>query len=212
MDSRIVKRASTFFAEPVRGRIRRNISRYEWAKETARLLVEAAEPWRRMSDDDLWALMFGPTLPRSWMVWSNGYCPACKQPVPMYDWLIQPWKHPWKVQCPHCKMLFPPTILRRTTARGWTSMAFSTRSVPTALCCSTPSIPNPTTPCTRFGVDDGTGYAEGENPLAVYRRVPDLRAVEAAGGSRCVESGFRLPGDWRCALRAEGRHPARPHR
>ena len=30
----------------------------------------------------------GSGLPRSWMVWSNGHCPACRKPVPMYDWQI----------------------------------------------------------------------------------------------------------------------------
>jgi hypothetical protein len=163
MDTRIVKRASTFFAEPVRGRIRRNISRYEWAKETARLLVEAAEPWRRMSDDDLWALMFGPTLPRSWMVWSNGYCPACKQPVPMYDWLIQPWKHPWKVQCPHCKMLFPTNDFEAYYRSGLDEHGvFDPKRADRSLLFNT-QHPDPNDPLHRFGVDDGTGYAEGEN-------------------------------------------------
>ena len=60
-----------------------------------------------MSDEQLWRLMFGATIPRSWMVWSNGNCPSCDKPVPMYDWKIDAIKEPWKLRCPHCKEQFP---------------------------------------------------------------------------------------------------------
>jgi len=36
----------------------------------------------RLSDEDLWNLMCGNTIRRSWTVWSSGYCPSCKEGVP----------------------------------------------------------------------------------------------------------------------------------
>jgi len=62
-----VKTRSTFFNHERVQRLRRNIDRYGWAKETAQRIVKAAEFWRRMSDDELWSLMFSPTITRSGM-------------------------------------------------------------------------------------------------------------------------------------------------
>ncbi|MDW8322057.1 MAG: heparinase II/III family protein [Armatimonadota bacterium] len=163
MNTRAVKQASTFFPEPLRHRVRQNVMRYAWAKETARILVEAAMPWRQMSNDALWALMFGPTITRSWHVWSSGYCPACKQPVPMYNWLIDPWKNAWKVQCPHCKMLFPTNDFDAYYRSGLDEHGiFDPKRADRSLLFHT-QHPDPKDPLHRFGVDDGEGYVEGES-------------------------------------------------
>lgn len=163
MSTRTVKDTSTFFPEPLRRRVRQNVARYAWAKETARRLVEAAEPWRQMSDDALWSLMFGPTITRAWHVWSSGYCPACKQPVPMYNWLIDPLKHPWKVQCPHCKMLFPTNDFEAYYRSGLDEYGvFDPKRADRSLLYHA-QHPDPKDPLHRFGVDDGEGYVEGEH-------------------------------------------------
>ncbi len=159
----IPKERSTFFPESLRRRAHQNISRHAWAKETARRLVEAAEPWRQMSDDTLWSLMFGPTITRAWHVWSSGHCPACKQPVPMYNWLIDPLKNAWKVQCPHCKMLFPTNDFEAYYHSGLDEHGvFDPKRADRSLLFHT-QHPDPKDPLHRFGVDDGEGYVEGEN-------------------------------------------------
>ena len=61
----------------------------------------------KLPDDALWDLMFANTIKRSWMVWSNGHCPACQKPVPMYEWIPAALQRPWKMQCPRCQQLFP---------------------------------------------------------------------------------------------------------
>jgi hypothetical protein len=163
MNQSITKHASTFYPPSLSRRIRQNVDRYDWASQQAQRLVEAAQPWREMTDDALWTLMFGPTLPRSWMVWSNGFCPACKQPVPMYEWLIQPWKHPWKVQCPHCKRLFPTNDFEAYYRSGLDEHGvFDPKRADRSLLFNT-QHPDPNDPLHRFGVDDGAGYVEGEN-------------------------------------------------
>src|SRR5688500_8977112 len=81
-------RTSAFYPPHLLERARKNIERDDWGRGIRAKAVEIAEPWRKMADEQLWKLMFGATIPRSWMVWSNGNCPACGKPVPMYDWKI----------------------------------------------------------------------------------------------------------------------------
>lgn len=158
----MAKHASTFFPQRVRLQARRNVQRYAWARETATLLWKAAEHWRQMSDDALWSLMFGPTITRSWHVWSNGYCPACKQPVPMYEWQIDPIARPWKVQCPHCRMLFPTNDFEAYYRSGLNEQGvFDPQRADRSLLFHA-QHPDPNDPLHRFGVDDGEGYVEGD--------------------------------------------------
>ncbi|MCC6227412.1 MAG: hypothetical protein IT195_13545, partial [Microthrixaceae bacterium] len=89
---------SALFPDSLVARARTNCDRSEWAAGVRKQIVEAARPFRERSDEELWGLMFGNTLPRSWMVWSDGHCPNCKEPVPMYNWKMDALAHPWKVQ------------------------------------------------------------------------------------------------------------------
>ena len=87
--------------------VQENIRKYDWAKQQQADAVEKARFWMEKSDDEVWEMMFGHTLRRSYHVWSDGYCPDCGKPMPTKTWLVDAKKHPWKVQCPHCKTLFP---------------------------------------------------------------------------------------------------------
>ncbi|MEO6436162.1 MAG: hypothetical protein ABIP55_10425, partial [Tepidisphaeraceae bacterium] len=104
---------SAFYPPQVVERIRKNVQRDDWGRDVAKKVVESAQTWKQMSDADLRALMFGATLPRSWHVFSNGHCPSCRKPVPMYDWKIDALKHPWKLQCPHCDEFFPKNDFKK---------------------------------------------------------------------------------------------------
>ena len=104
---RAVKQNSTFYSASTIEPLRSKIEAHEWARAARDRAVEIAQPWFAMSDDALWELMFGATLPRSWMVWSNGHCPSCDAGVPMYEWVIDALNVPWSVACPHCHEMFP---------------------------------------------------------------------------------------------------------
>src|SRR3990170_1243776 len=101
------KTASVFYPPATMARIKANAGAFPWAADIQKRLVAAAEPWMKFTDDELWAFMFGNTIKRAWMVWSDGYCPACKQGVPMYNWQMDAFARPWKVRCPHCGEIFP---------------------------------------------------------------------------------------------------------
>lgn len=84
-----LKDRSAFHGTPATEIAKANAASHRWAAEAQGQILHAAEPWLRFSDDELWRLMFGNTITRSWMVWSDGYCPACKKDVPMYDWVAE---------------------------------------------------------------------------------------------------------------------------
>jgi hypothetical protein len=142
---------------------RRNAREHPWAARMVQPIVEAAQPWMTLSDEALWSLMFGPTIKRSWMVWSNGYCPACRESVPMYSWEIAALQQPWKVRCPHCREFFPKNDFARFYASGLDEHGvFDPERADRALLYNA-EHPDPSDPRRRFGVDDGDGYVEGEH-------------------------------------------------
>ena len=101
------RRKSVFYPNDVIGKARTGAAGSAWASRTWQEIIERAEPWLQFSDDELWGMVFGPSIKRSWMVWSDGHCPACQAPVVMYNWLVDALAHPWKVCCPRCGEFFP---------------------------------------------------------------------------------------------------------
>ena len=101
------KHMAVFTTHGMTERVVENAGRYGWATDSRDRLIKSAEKWLRLSDGELHGFMFGSAITRSWMVWSDGFCPFCKNPVPMYTWKIDGLNRPWKVQCPHCGTLFP---------------------------------------------------------------------------------------------------------
>ena len=157
----IEKTASAFFPGELVARARANASNHAWAAAIRDSLVTAARPWLKMSDDELWELMFGNTIRRAWQVWSDGHCPACQKPVPMYEWAPDALQHPWKMRCPQCKELFPKNDFARFYRSGRDEQnVFDPRRADRSLLFNT-DHPDPADPLHKFGVDDGEGYVDG---------------------------------------------------
>ena len=157
-----MKSASVFNTPPLAERARTNAARHPWAAEMREAIIRQAEAYLRFSDDELWELMFGCTISRSWMVWSNGYCPACKGDVPMYNWQIEALKHPWKVRCPHCQEFFPKNDFYAFYRSGLDEHGvFDPARADRALLYNL-EHPSSDDPLHRFGMDDGEGYVEGD--------------------------------------------------
>lgn len=155
-----LKPASAFFPGALVARARANAGEHAWAREARDRLVAAAAPWRGKSDDELWDLMFGNTIRRSWQVWSDGHCPGCREPVPMYEWVADALEHPWKLRCPRCREWFPKNDFARFYRSGLDEQGiFDPRRADRSLLYNV-EHPDPTDPQHRFGVDDGDGYVE----------------------------------------------------
>ena len=147
--------SSVFYPDEMLARARANVDRFEWAATLRQEVVTRADPWRKLSDEDLWKLMFGPTISRSWMVWSSGHCPSCKGSVPLYNWRMDGLKHPWKVQCPHCQELFPKNDFARFYASGLDEhQVFDPAKADRSLLYNT-DHPEAGDPLLSFGVVDG---------------------------------------------------------
>jgi hypothetical protein len=152
-----------FYSAQLIENARRNIREHPWAANMAQPIVEAAQPWMALSDEVLWSLMFGPTIKRSWMVWSNGHCPACRESVPMYSWEIDALRQPWKVRCPHCREFFPKNEFARFYTSGLDEHGvFDPRRADRSLLYNAEHS-EPNDPLHAFGVDDGEGYVGGEH-------------------------------------------------
>ena len=158
---RPAKTASAFFPGELVARARANARDHPWAAEIRDSLVAAAKPWLEMSDEELWQLMFGHTLKRAWQVWSDGHCPSCKKPVPMYEWVPDALKQPWKMRCPQCKELFPKNDFAKFYRSGLDAQnVFDPKRADRSLLFNA-EHPDPADPLHKFGVDDGDGYVEG---------------------------------------------------
>ncbi|MCX5759108.1 MAG: heparinase II/III family protein, partial [Candidatus Hydrogenedentes bacterium] len=138
------------------------VSAYPWAAAMQKQLVDNAARWLNASDDDLWNMMFGATISRSWMVWSDGFCPACRKDVKMYTWKIDAWEQPWKVRCPHCNELFPTNDFLAFYRSGQDEQGVFQPSRADRSLLFNVEHPDAQDPLHTFGVDDGEGYVDGE--------------------------------------------------
>ena len=193
-------RTSAFYPPHLLERVRANIERDEWGKSIRAKAIENAEPWKKMSDEQLWSLVFGATIPRSWMVWSNGHCPACSKPVPMYDWKIDAINFPWKLRCPHeqCAQLFPKNDFAKFHASGLDAHGvFDPAKADRSLLVNA-EHPDENDPLRTFGVDDGTGYVNKDGQR--WRFIPAYLVYGQwkqmiQRGLRCLATAYVITGD-----------------
>lgn len=157
-----VKTQSVLYPAEMIEKARANAAKYEWAAQLRDQIVKQAEPWLKMSDKDLWDLMFGPGITRSWMVWSDGFCPSCKRDVKMYTWEMDPWTMPWKVRCPHCKEVFPKNDFKAFFDSGCDERGVFSQERADRSLLFNKEHPDPNDSLHMFGVDDGEGYADAE--------------------------------------------------
>ncbi|MGQ9650519.1 MAG: heparinase II/III domain-containing protein [Phycisphaerae bacterium] len=191
------KQGSTLYPPGVVRQIRNNVAKDPWAAGVRDSLIQAAKPWMDKSDDELWSLMFGPGITRSWMVWSNGHCPACGQGVPMYNWRCDALNRPWKTQCPHCQEFFPKNDFLRFFKSGLDKKGvFDPARADRSLLFNT-EHPDPADPKHKFGVDDGEGYVEGDKRwrFAGTYQIYGQWKQAVLGGIRTLSAAYLLTGD-----------------
>lgn len=152
---------SVFFPESALTVLRANLLKDSPAQAQAKACLAAAREWSNRSDEELWSAMFGATIKRSWMVWSNGHCPSCHGDVPMYDWKADALHLPWKVTCPHCAEQFPKNDFGAFYRSGLDVHGVFDPDLGDRSLLFNAEHPSPDDPLHAFGVDDGTGYFDG---------------------------------------------------
>ncbi|MFH1744464.1 MAG: heparinase II/III family protein [bacterium] len=181
-----------------------NAEKYDWAKSAQQSIVEKARRWYESSDDDLWAMMFSPTITRSWMVWSDGYCPVSKKPVRMYDWQTDPWEYPWKVRSPHTGDLFPKNDFKAYYDSGLDEHGvFNPEKADRSLLYNT-EHPDADDPLRNFCVEDGEGYLEGDKRwrfIGYYLKAGQWKQL-VLGGIDALSNAYLVTGDPHYAQKA----------
>jgi oligo-alginate lyase len=97
------KRRRTLHTEAEMAQMRENAQKYDWAKAQVQSAVQAAEPWVKLSDQELWDLFPAGTVPRSVFLNREQGCPIHGLKIfegrGPYPWRWSPEK-PYQVQCP----------------------------------------------------------------------------------------------------------------
>lgn len=195
---------SVFYPREMIERARRNAERWPWAGAVCRTVVEGARPWLRFTDEELWNMIYGHTLRRSWMVWSNGFCPSCREGVPMYQWQIDGHGRPWKVRCPHCGEEFPKNDFAAFHRSGLDRHGVFDSALADRSLLVNPEHPDPADPLHGFGVDDGDGYRDGGHTwwfAATYLIYGQWKQL-IHSGIRCLASAYAVTGEGDYAHRA----------
>ncbi|MBT7097642.1 hypothetical protein HN937_09740, partial [Candidatus Poribacteria bacterium] len=156
------KTRSAFYPARTLDRVQAASSRSPRLAAASAEFVAAAEPWMSRSLDELWAMVVGPTMTRSWMVWSDGHCPACSQSVTMYHWKIDAVARPWTLTCPRCEEQFPKNDFAAYYASGLDSSAVFDPALADRSLLYNDEHPQELDPLRAFGVDDGDGYRDGD--------------------------------------------------
>jgi predicted dehydrogenase len=195
---------SLFLPSRLVRQVNQNAKQFPQIAKMREEIIAQAQPWLSFTDNQLWEMMFAPTIKRSWMVWSNGHCPSCKQSVPMYTWLIDPFAHRWKVTCPHCKDQFPKNDFEKFYRSGIDSQGlFDPKRADRSLLFNQ-SHPDPKDPLHKFGVDDGEGFVEGDHRwrfIGAYLIYGEWKQL-IVGGIVRLSAAYAVTGDKRYAHKA----------
>ena len=156
------KASSLFYPQTKIMKALENVEKYKWAKTQQQNFKEAAKPWLKFTDDELWDMIYSPKLLRAWMVLSDGCCPSCKKSVPMYNWRIDALNKPWKLSCPHCEDVFPKNDFHKYYVSGLDINGAFDPSLADRSLLYNEEHPDKEDTLHMFGVDDGWGYPEGK--------------------------------------------------
>ena len=136
---------------------RRNIARCDWAKAECDAVIAACEPWMARSDEDIWRLVTGQSIPRGIHVNSDLGCPSCGRDV--YAFGNYPWKvslsRPWKLECPSCGEVWPKNDFGAFYESGLGAGGIFDRGLADESLLFNAEHADP-----RFAVDDGMGWID----------------------------------------------------
>lgn len=160
------KEASTIIDAQKRANARRNAERYEWARRRRAAAVRLVKKYVDLSDEELWQLVPGQTIPRAIHIHSlrrthtNPGCPVCGTKVKRfgnYPYKTDMFRHPWKIQCPSCKGLFPKNDFGRYYESGIGDLGVFDPAKADQSLLFNADHPDPKDPKHKWLVDDGYG-------------------------------------------------------
>ncbi|GMU20465.1 MAG: hypothetical protein AMXMBFR13_05620 [Phycisphaerae bacterium] len=168
------KHESTFYGPRSREIVQNNAKRYAWAKAEVDKALAEAQVWIDRSDEDLWIL--APELPRAIGVNRDLGCPKCGPAIygergsNLYAFIATVPGHPWKVQCPNCRELFPKNDFLAFYRSGISPEdgLFHYARADRKLLFNA-EHPDPSDPLHTWCVDDGRGWIDtNKGPQALH--------------------------------------------
>ncbi|MBR2181458.1 MAG: hypothetical protein IJ949_06165, partial [Oscillospiraceae bacterium] len=105
------KEAPTYYTYEMRENAKENAKKYSWAKNEVKAKREAADSELQYLDA-YYDMIIGEGLPRARSIRGKGHpdidsCIYCGEINQQTSWAKNMINRPWKVQCNHCKRLFP---------------------------------------------------------------------------------------------------------
>lgn len=191
------KQHSAFYPPPVLAKIRANLKHDPNGEKFLSTVITNASYWHSKTDQELRDLVFSPGITRSWMVWSDGYCPSCKKPVRMYNWKIDAQKNPWKVTCPHCRDVFPKNDFYAYYKSGLDNKGWFDQKRANRALLFNADHRDPKDPLHMFGVDDGEGFvADGHRWrfIGAYEIYGQFKQL-VRDGAQALARAYVLTGD-----------------
>ncbi len=172
---RASKTGPTFYGPAKRAIVQRNVERYDWAKAEYEQVLAEADPFTKISDEELWKMIPSPVLPRAIGVNRDLGCPSCGNAIygdrGSTAYAFQPaLDHPWKMQCPNCKELFPKNDFAKFYASGISPEdgLFHYDRADRSLLFNV-EHPDPNDPKHTWCVDDGRGWLDtARGPQALH--------------------------------------------
>lgn len=190
----------TLFPDDIRSQISDTLTTRNY-RSYVNSIITRAQHWVHMSDEQLKLLVIGPTLPRAKHVSIQAPCPSCKKIVPLNRWSVDPFRMPWKVQCPFCKILFPTNNFYQYYKSGLNADGvFRKQTADKSLLYNTEHS-DPDSPLYSFGVDDGYGYHQENTTwyfIAYYLLAGQWEYYVLNGIKTCADA-YLLTGDVRYA-------------
>jgi hypothetical protein len=104
------KRKSTIYTEEKVANARRNVEKYQWAKDIKNSTLNSASYYVNLGYEALWSFVTDQSIPRSYAVNQTLGCLNCGNAIDKYGNYPYNANHftaPWKLECPNCKMRFP---------------------------------------------------------------------------------------------------------
>jgi len=105
-----MKTKRTFITDEKIRNLHKNLSSFSWAKEKKEDIISNAEYYLSYGIDRILVMLAPQEIPRSYYGNQKYGCPNCgKETLKLKNgcWNTDYIKHPWKVICPNCGMLFP---------------------------------------------------------------------------------------------------------
>ncbi len=164
------KTCSTFYTKERVTNARKNIARYDWAREQYEKTIKPADVYMDMPDDFFWDLVTPQSIPRGIDVNLERGCPNCGNEVKKfgnYPWKVDVINKPWKIECPNCGELFPKNDFGKFYESGKDENGvFQYEKADKSLLYNT-EHPDPADPLHTYAVDDTFGWKDKDGN--VYR-------------------------------------------